>query len=134
MSKVTIKSANTGAKLEFSDVKNQYFTVSFSSASLSASHRVWVYCRDYEWLVHFFLDMAQNWTGWTGAKTWEPIEGGFSFSCTSDSLGHITLDVELEGRDAPELWSVKFKVEVEAGQLETIANQIRRLFEGFIEL
>lgn len=130
MSKVTIKSANTGARLEFPEVGNEYFTIAFSSASLSASHRVWVYTGDCEQLVSLFLKMAENWTGWEGAKTWAAIEGDFSLSCTSDKLGHTALEVELVGRDAPELWSAKFNVEVEAGQLEKIANEIKELFSG----
>jgi hypothetical protein len=128
MSKVIIKSANTGAKLEFSEVRNEYFTVVFSSVSLSASHRVWVYTGDCEQLVCLFVEMAENWTGWEGAKTWDAIEGDFTLSCTSDRLGHITLEVELVGRDDPELWSAKFNIEVEAGQLEKIANEIKELF------
>ena len=130
MSKVTIKSANTGAKLEFSEVGNEYCTVTFSSASLSASHRVWFYTGDCEQLVSLFMEMAENWTGWEGAKTWAAIEADFSLSCTSDKLGHIALAVELVGRDAPELWSAKFNVGIEAGQLEKIANEMKSLFSG----
>lgn len=130
MSKVTIKSANTGAKLEFSEVENEYFTVTFSSASLSASHRVWVYTGDCERLVSLFLEMAENWTGWEGAKNWASIVGDFSLSCTSDKLGHIAFEVKLVGRDASESWSARFNVAVEAGQLEEIANEIKKLFSG----
>jgi hypothetical protein len=130
MSKVTIKSANIDAKLEFSEVGNEYFTVTFSSVSLSASHRVWVYTRDCERLVSLFIEMAENWTGWEGAKIWDAIEGDFSLSCTCDKLGHITLKVALVERDTPELWSARFNVEVEAGQLEKIANEMNKLFSG----
>jgi hypothetical protein len=129
MSKVIIKSANTGAKLEFSEVENEYFTVTFSGVSLSASHRVWVYTGDCEQLVSLFVEMAENWTGWEGTKSWAAIEGDFSLSCTSDKLGHIALEVELVGRDTPELWSAKFNVEVEAGQLEKIATEVKKLFD-----
>jgi hypothetical protein len=91
MSKVTIKSVNTGAKLEFSEVENEYFTVTFSSVSLNASYRVWVYTGDYERLVSLFVEMAKNWTGWEGVKNWDAIEDDFSLSCTSDRLGHLRL-------------------------------------------
>jgi hypothetical protein len=130
MQYVTIKSANTGAKLKFSELENEYFTVVFSSASLSALHRVWVYTGDCERLVNLFLDMAKNWTGWEGAKIWDAIEGDFSLSCTSDKLGHITLEIELVERNAPELWFARFNVEIEAGQLEKIANEMRGLLGG----
>ncbi|MGB3559085.1 MAG: DUF6228 family protein [Geitlerinemataceae cyanobacterium] len=129
MSEVIIKSASTEAKLAFSDVVNEYFTVAFSSASMNASHRVWVRTGDCERLVNLFLEIAENWKGWEGTKTWDAIEDDFSLSCTSDKLGHITLRCKFVGRDAPELWSAKFNVEVEAGQLKKIANEVRRLFE-----
>ncbi len=128
MSKVIIKSANTGAKLEFSEVGNEYCTVTFLSTFLSASHRVWFYTGDCERLVSLFMEMAENWIGWEGAKTWAAIEADFSLSCTSDKLGHIILEVELVKRDAPELWSAKFNVDVEAGQLAKIATEMKELF------
>ena len=130
MSKVTIKSANTGTKLEFSDVSHEYFTVKFLSISMNASHRVWVYTGDYDRLTHLFLEMAENWKGWEGVKTWDAIEDDFSLSCTSDKLGHISIEAELEGRDDPASWSTTFNLEVEAGQLEQIAYEVRRLFAG----
>ncbi|NEQ48099.1 MAG: hypothetical protein F6K00_33025 [Leptolyngbya sp. SIOISBB] len=128
MSKVTIKSAKTGAKLEFSDVGNEYFTVAFLGASITALHRVWAYTGDCERLANLFLEMAENWKGWEGTKIWDAIEGDFSLSCTSDKLGHVTLRVKLVERDTPELWSAEFNVEVEAGQLEKISNDMRLLF------
>lgn len=130
MSKVTIKSANTGAKLEFSDVSNEYFTVTFLSHSMNASHRVWVYTGNYDRLTHVFLEMAENWKGWEGVKTWDALEDDLSLSCTSDKLGHITISAQLGRCDAPEFWSVQFNLEVEAGKLEQIASEVRRLFAG----
>ncbi|MCU0569043.1 MAG: DUF6228 family protein [Oculatellaceae cyanobacterium Prado106] len=65
-----------------------------------------------------------------GEKSWGAIAGKFYLSCASDSLGHITLAAELIERYAPEPWSVKFKVAIEAGQLEKLANEIRKLFKG----
>lgn len=125
---VKLKSANTGATLEFSAVRNQYCTVTFSSAALRASHQVWIYSGEGERFASLFVEMAEHWTGWAGAKTWASLEADFSLSCTSDSLGHITLEVEMVDRDSPEEWSTQFKIEVEAGQLETIAQEIQVLF------
>lgn len=59
MSKVTIKSANTDAQLEFSEVGNEYFTVTLSSASLSTLHRVWVYTGDCKQIVSLFMKIGQ---------------------------------------------------------------------------
>lgn len=124
---VIIKSADTGAKPEFLDVKGEYFTVVFSSVTLSASQRVWSYtdCRQ---LTNLFWEMAQSWQGWEGVKTWGSIEGEFNLACTSDKLGHVTLEVDLVERDTNEPWSPKFNIQIEAGQLEKIANEIITLF------
>ena len=130
MLKVTIASANTGTKLEFSKVGNEYFTVEFSSPSLTAFHQVWMYAGDGERLSSLFEEMAENWTGWEGVKIWDAIEGDFRLSCTSDKLGHITLKVKLVGRNSPQVWTVELNMEIEAGQLERIANETKLLFRG----
>jgi hypothetical protein len=131
MSKVTIASANTGTKLEFSEVGNEYFTVEFSSPSLTVLHRVWMYAGDGERLASLFEEMVENWTGWEGIKIWNAAEGDFSLSCTGDQLGHITLKVKLVGRNSPQLWSVEFDMEIEAGQLERIAKETKLLFREY---
>jgi hypothetical protein len=124
---VIIKSADTGAKLEFLDVKGEHFTVVFSSVTLSASQRVWGYtdCRQ---LANLFREMAQSWKGWEGVKTWGSIEGEFNLACTSDKLGHVTLEVDLVERDTSEPWSTKFNIQIETWQLEKIANEMITLF------
>jgi Family of unknown function (DUF6228) len=130
-SKLTIASANIGTKLEFSDVRNEYFTVEFSSPSLTAVHRVWMYVGDGESLAHLFKEMTENWMGWEGVKVWNTTKGDFSLSSTSDKLGHSTLEVELLKRDLPQLWSIKATIEIEAGQLERIAYETKLLFKGY---
>lgn len=72
--------------------------------------------------------MAQNWKGWQGKRTWDAIEGDFSLCCTSDKLGHITLAVQLRERHSPEWWSVKFQINIEAGQLDRIPTEMMSLF------
>lgn len=128
LSSVTISSVNSGAKLEFFNLTQDYFSVRFSSPSLSASHRVWIYDRDTHLLVKLFEEMAQNWKGWEGVKIWEAIEGDFGLACTSDRLGHITLKVELVGRRSPESWFAEFNLVLEAGQLDKIATRMAALF------
>lgn len=126
---VTIKSVNMEATLKFLDAKGEHLTIVFSSAALSASQRIWFNAGDDQQFVNLFCEMAQNWRGWEGAKDWISIEGDFRLTCTSDKLGHIQLELELVGRRTPEPWFAKFTINIEAGQLEKIANQVRLLFE-----
>lgn len=127
--KVTIESADTEAKLEFSDVEDDYLTVAFSSAALGASQRIWLDEGDSESLINLFCEMAQNWRGWESPKDWISTEGDFSLSCTSNKLGHIKLELELTGRRTREPWFTKCSINIEAGQLERIATAIMLLFE-----
>jgi hypothetical protein len=130
MSKVVIKSANTGAKLEFLDVMNEYLTVEFSSPAFTVFHRVWLYDGDGKRLAQLFHEMAQDWRGWEGIKSWGAIEGDFNLSCSSDKLGHITLEIELVERGTSESWSAQFNMEIEAGQLEKIAHEMAALLRN----
>lgn len=133
MSKVMIASVNAGTKLEFSDANNEYFTVEFSSLSLTALHRVWMRAEEGERLIYLFEEMAENWMGWEGVKIWNAIEGDLNLFCTSDKLGHITIEVDLVGRNSSQLWYVECNVEIEAGQLERIAREIKLLFRGYYD-
>jgi hypothetical protein len=80
-------------------------------------------------LSGFFSDLADCWPGWEGAKEWETYEGGLRLSCTSDSLGHVTVSVDLRQRSGPDGWLVRGDVPIEAGQLEQLASDVARFLE-----
>ncbi|WP_392533075.1 DUF6228 family protein [Nostoc sp. C117] len=132
--KFSIKSTDTGAKLEFFNFRNDYFTLMLSSPALNASKDIWLYTEndysDFQSLVNFFKEIARAWKGWEGKKTWSSIEGDFVLSCTSDKLGHITLQIELVQLDEIETWSANFNLKTEAGQLEKISKEIAMLSCG----
>lgn len=76
----------------------------------------------------FFAELAQDWSGWKGAKQWASFEQEFQLSATTDLTGHVTLVVQ---RDAPrELlgWSATFSLMIEAGQLAALADGFRTFF------
>lgn len=72
-----------------------------------------------------FGEMAMEWTGWLGKKTWQDLECRVSFSASSDSTGHVTLQVELGGPDYDS--GLKVNLMFEASQLDEMASSTREL-------
>ena len=72
----------------------------------------------------FFAEMANEWRGWKGTKEWSDREGALQLSAKADSLSHISLDVELTSSDFLSL--VRVTLVLDAGQLEDIANRVRK--------
>jgi hypothetical protein len=75
-------------------------------------------------LDRFWRDLAENWRGWKGTRSWHSLEGDLHLSATSDRLGHVALEVCLE-KDAPFQWRVHGKMSLDAGQLDRIAVAAR---------
>lgn len=69
-----------------------------------------------------FVDMARDWRGWNGAKTWEDLEGRVKLKAECDRLGHTKLFVELvDGNHESRLIVV---IEFDAGQLDQMAQSL----------
>lgn len=76
-----------------------------------------------------FGELAGNWRGWQGAKTWLSLEGELEIQATSDSTGHVTLQFKVPAYVAgPSAWSAQCSVVVEAGQLERLAQESHEFF------
>ena len=54
------------------------------------------------------------------------MEGGLRLACTHDKVGHITLRVSLYSRSGAG-WETHVDVPLEAGQLDRVAGEVRRL-------
>jgi hypothetical protein len=76
-----------------------------------------------------FDDIAKQWSGWKGIKTWDAMEGELRISATSDSTGHITIHFEVPGNNVTACWSAKFTIVVEAGQVERLAKEAHVFFD-----
>ncbi len=124
---VTIKSADTSARLTFSRLSGDYFLSAYESPDVVVRRMVWGYS-DSELLVDRFDFMADNWRGWKTDLLWSSIEGEFFFDAKSDGLGHVTLILSFSQSDGPEFWQVRVRLNIEAGQLASIAREIRRFF------
>jgi hypothetical protein len=111
-----------------------YWQVTLTSGGLNASTRI-----DLDAIRHwvapigdFFAELAADWRGWQGARTWGT--GPLVLSATHDGLGHVALNVELETNvyDEPD-WRACATVHLEAGQLDHVARdaaQLPRLVVG----
>jgi hypothetical protein len=125
-----IKSSNGNGSMEFSEREglhrtdgSEYFIVSVTAHNLTASAQVYAWNPFDRGLIHFFDDMAANWKGWSGEKVWSSLEGELGLVCTSDSLGHIEIEVALY-----DVWTLKHVLHVDSGQLQDITLGVRRFF------
>jgi hypothetical protein len=87
--------------------------------------RLRVYAYELEHLATFFSNLAKDWQGWTGEKTWKSIEGEMALRATTDRLGHVTLNVRLTAPPSPPAWRFEGNVLIEAGMLEGLAARVR---------
>jgi hypothetical protein len=76
-----------------------------------------------------FKEMAANWRGWEGEKTWEDLEGRVKLSAASDKTGHISVKVTLVGPDYDS--RVVAVLTYEAGALESMHTQVSGLFSRY---
>ena len=95
----------------------------FDAPDLSSATQVYV-LGGCDHLDRFWRDLAENWRGWEGTRSWQSLEGDLELSATSDRLGHVALEVRLE-EGAPFPWRVHGKLSLDAGQLHRIAAAAR---------
>ena len=72
----------------------------------------------------FLADLAENWRGWTGSKSWGDLEGLIRIEATHDGRGHVSLDFDLRS-SLYDGWRVEATVPVEAGQLDALVRAAR---------
>ena len=75
-----------------------------------------------------FSEMAQNWRGWNGEKTWHALEGELTLSANTDALGHVRIQVQLRPTAGHEAWRVTSFAYVEAGELDSLSARAARFF------
>jgi hypothetical protein len=74
----------------------------------------------------FLEGLAERWRGWEGTREWEAL--GLKLSARHDGLGHVTLEVFLQGHYArPDSWTVKASLQLDAGALDELARAARVL-------
>ena len=127
MNKVIIKSSNSSATLTFQERDGEYFSVVYDSPAIQLNKRVWGYT-DCSFLIELFSQIAKEWKGWKGSKSWESIEGEFGVKATCDNLGHVTLNLSIREWNDPEPWDVNVDLVLDTGQTERVSKQINSFF------
>lgn len=91
----------------------------------------YLYTEDNHFMVSFFEDLSSHWKGWEGAKSWEPIDGGFRFDATHDSLAYVTLKVFIVKEDCnSDGWDFSGKIKLDLGSLKQLASDIKDLLKN----
>ena len=124
-----VKSSDSDAQLVLRRVDENTYSAELTSASLSMTTRVYQFGGG-DRLNEFWRDLARDWRGWDGVRTWEPLEGCLYLSAVSDRLGHVTVTVRLEDR-VPFRFAAEAQLLVEAGQLDRIASEAQRFCRAF---
>jgi Family of unknown function (DUF6228) len=127
---VSIRSAHDGTRLALSQFVGQgggadadTFVVSIERQDVRVEASASAFMA--QDLGQYFEELASNWRGWQGRKEWSTLEGEFTLSATSDSTGHIALAYFLRPPHTGFHWELRDAVELEAGQLQAIAQEMK---------
>ncbi len=79
-------------------------------------------------LAHFFEDLAKDWKGWSGTRSWKSIEGDFILAATHDGTKHVKITVSLVRDQGEETQSTYVgNVLVELGALTKVAGEVNKV-------
>ena len=127
---VEIRSARDGLKLTLSDLAehnspspSDSFVVTIQSCEVRAEARASSFMAAD--LGDYFQNIAENWRGWSGEKKWATLENDFELAATADNLGHVRLEFFLRSPYTGYQWELRGALELEAGQLDSIASEVR---------
>jgi hypothetical protein len=75
-----------------------------------------------------FRELATDWKGTQGDRTWESIEHDLTIEASRDPLGHLRLAFTLRENVLPDAWQVRVVVRLEAGkEMSRAAVGVERL-------
>ncbi len=117
-----IRSSERGACLLLRGYQSSLLA-EFEASGISAATQVYL-LGGCDGLDEFWHELADDWRGWEGTRSWRSLEGDLELSATSDRLGHVALEVRLD-EGAPYQWRMHGTIALEAGQLDSIATAAR---------
>ena len=118
-----VRSSEHGARFLLRRDNRDWLVAEFYAPWVNAAAQVYM-LGGCDGLAHFWSELAENWQGWEGVRTWGSLEGTLELRAASDRLGHVTLEVRLDD-GAPFRWRIQGILALEAGQLERIATDAR---------
>ncbi|UTW05160.1 hypothetical protein KDX31_09270 [Amphritea atlantica] len=73
-----------------------------------------------------FEQMNNEWSGWKEPKGWGAMEGEYNLRATYEPRGHILLSAEIVNLSGS--WSTIASIDIEAGELESLARRAKAFF------
>ena len=111
------------------EVPNYYLATNRASG-FGVGQNVYAYDPKNEGLAKFFAELATEWKGWAGSRTWSSLEGEFEIECEHDGLGNIGTVARLhKNRYYGVGWTGEIHFEISAGQLDQITHELTRFFK-----
>jgi hypothetical protein len=123
---VTIKSSKDATRLVFANVTKESFSASLESVKFAGCTSVLMYHSGPPSLL--FDEMARDWMGWVGTKTWADLDDQLRIEATADLTGHTSLVVTMRDSSDPATWRLEATLELEAGHLPELAKLVRKTF------
>lgn len=131
MQTFTILSANSGNALQFipAGKRGQLFRIQLDAGPLRVEKSIYDHGHAAPYLPKVFREMANEWKGWSGLKTWAALEGDLSLQFAWQRTGHVTVDIVLtDDAGAEEPWQVKARLVIEVGMLDDLARTAEAFF------
>jgi hypothetical protein len=107
--------------LQFSDVERspngeiEFAWARLQVPGLRAALRVSAhYATGFDELIGFLRELASDWRGWHGERTYESLEHDLRLTATHD--GHVHLGVKLRQTSLPDGWSATAIIQLEPGE------------------
>lgn len=122
-----IKSSKNGVELELSEPKDYSYCVALRGPNMWCRTSVYTLERRGDGLPEFFKELAANWKGFNGEKSWSSLETDFVIDCQADSLGHFALEISIA--DNREM-RCENTIQLESGQLAKIAKKLDDFFRN----
>ena len=130
MNRVSIKSCNDGTELIFKVLRSSGESIDFiaevSGSPFIGSVETSTYVSGPPSLL--FSDIAKNWRGWKGEKTWSAIDGEFALKASSNLTGSVRVIIEMVQMSGD--FQLVATLGLEAGQLEAISKRVSVLFQN----
>jgi hypothetical protein len=124
MAEIEVRSSRDGGSLRLAWEGDDWWRIDLRLPRLTATAKVDPLALDGErTLSTLFRRMADDWTGWDGARDWSSVEGTLELSATHDGLGHVSLRVRLGSGLYGEDWRVEGVIWLDAGGLSQLARE-----------
>lgn len=115
-------------RLIFTEVTGDSFSAVLEGSNFSGRTTVSLYMAGPPSAL--FDEMARDWKGWKGTKTWAALEDELRLEASADSTGHISLVVTIRDYNDPAEWRLKATLDLEADQLPELAKSVAKALQN----